>query len=186
MGVSQEVVSSEDLTYALRHVSQLYFERFLGGNAVKLSSRTMAHKQSPNRISPQSHMEQYSPPYSRTAYAPPTSPYGHQQLFYPQPISPIQVDDAQYDSSIHPYWKDRVAPRHGFRSPRTLGPPPESSRIVIKDPKKSNETSSKQLLTPRSHTKSNKRKTQTKENQGATETKGKSPEINPTPVSEPT
>lgn len=90
-------------------------------------------------------------------------------------MSPIQVDDAQYDSNIHPYWKDRVVPRPGFRSPRALGPSPETNRIVIKDPKKSNEPNKQQLLPPRSYGKPAQTKKEIRE---------KSPELNPPIVSE--
>ncbi len=99
-------------------------------------------------------MDPYAPPYSPLAYAPPNNPYSHQQFFYPQE-GLVQRDDIQYDSSVHSYWKDRTVPAPGFRSPRTLRPTLENNRIVIKDPKKSPETSKKQLLPPRSYGKPN-------------------------------
>ncbi|KAF9451324.1 P-loop containing nucleoside triphosphate hydrolase protein [Macrolepiota fuliginosa MF-IS2] len=138
----------------------------------------MAYQRSPNHISPQPPMDPYSPSYSPIAYTSPTS-FNHQQVFYqPQALSPIQVDDAQYDPNIHPYWRDRVVPRPGFRSPRALGPTQESSRIVIKAPIKPNESGSKQLLPPRSFGSPNQTKRQNKETK---ETKSKSPEIKPLP-----
>ncbi|KAF5353338.1 hypothetical protein D9756_008084 [Leucocoprinus leucothites] len=113
--------------------------------------------QHPPRVPP---MDHYSQPYSPSSYASPTSPYGHQQIYYPGPHAPdlIQVDDAQYDSNTHPYWKDRVVPRPGFRSPRTLGSTADNNRIVIKDPKNLKETQTKQLLPPRSLNQSNQLK----------------------------
>ncbi|KAJ3554546.1 hypothetical protein NP233_g12400 [Leucocoprinus birnbaumii] len=93
-------------------------------------------------------VDHYSPPYSPSSYI----PHGRPHFYYPGPHgpAPIQVDDAQYDSNTHPYWKDRVVPRPGFRSPRTLGATVESARIVIKDPRNLNEIQTKQLLPPRS------------------------------------
>lgn len=112
---------------------------------------------------PQPPMDPYSPPYSPTTFASPTNPYVHHQpFFYPHGASPIPVDDAQYDSNVHPYWKDRVVPRPGFRSPRILGPTAESSRITIKDPTKSNGTHTKQLIPPRSYAQLNQSKSPVK------------------------
>lgn len=144
------------------------------------SSRTMAYQHSLN-VPSQSPMDHYSPPYSPSSYGSSTNPYGHQHFYYPPGRSPIQVDDAQYDPNIHPYWKDRVVPRPGFRSPRALGPTAESNRIVIKDPRTSNETQTKQLLPPRSHNKSNQKKSskQHKENKGSN---SNSPEVQPISV----
>ncbi|KXN83986.1 putative RNA helicase SDE3 [Leucoagaricus sp. SymC.cos] len=132
-------------------------------------------------------MDPYSPPYSPLNYVSPTNPYGHHhhQFYYASPPhngpSPnlIQVDDAQYDSNIHPYWKDRVVPRPGFRSSRALGPAAESNRIVIKDPKALKNTQTKQLFPPRSLNQSNQQKSpiQNKENH---KIKTKTPEIQPT------
>jgi hypothetical protein len=122
-------------------------------------------------------MDPYSPPFSPVAYLSPTIPYANQQIFYPQDQPLIPVDDVQYDSNIHPYWRDRVVPRPGFKSSRTLGPTPESSRIIIKDPKKSHQSNKQLLLPPRSYVLPKKQipeKTQNKE---------KSPDPSPTIVS---
>jgi hypothetical protein len=127
-------------------------------------------------------MDHYSPPYSPAGYASPTNAYGHHHFYYPHDASPIQIDDIQYDPNIHPYWKDRVVPRPGFRSPRALGTTAENNRIVIKDPKNSNQTQTKQLLPPRSHNQLKQKKSpiQHKENQ---ENRTNSPAVKPAPAS---
>lgn len=110
----------------------------------------MPYQRPPNRNLPLPPMDPYAMPYLPPGYGPPPIPYGHQQFFYPQE-SLVQTDDAQYDLSVHAHWRDRVVPLPGFRSSRTLRPTPESSRIIIRDPKKSPQTNKKQLLPPRSH-----------------------------------
>lgn len=126
---------------------------------------------------PLSPMDPYSPPFSPTAYGSPTISYANQSTFYPQDPAPIPVDDVQYDPNIHPYWRDRVVPRPGFKSSRALGPTPESSRIVIKNPNKLNQSSKQQLLPPRSYAVSKK------QSQDKNEIKAKSPDSSPTIVS---
>lgn len=96
---------------------------------------------------PPSPMDPYSPPFSPVVtYVSPNG--GEQPVFYPQGPPPIQVDDVEYDANIHPYWRDRVVPRPGFKSSRTLGPTPESIRIIIKNPNES-KSNRPQLLPPR-------------------------------------